>query len=65
MKIKLNQEFINSDDIVNWYLFFIVVFVISVVILLLVYKFLLPYFIGIVSLSIIGVFLKNLIKIEK
>ena len=65
MKIKLNQEFIDSDDFVIWTLFFTAVFVISVVVLLMVYTFLIPYFIGIISLSIIGTFLKNIIKIEK
>lgn len=65
MKIKLNQEFIDSDEFVSWCMFFTAIFIITVIVILVIYPKLIPYFIGIVFLSMIGVFLKNLIKIEK
>ena len=65
MKIKLNQEFIDSDEFTYWCMFFMVIFVITIAIILIIYPNLFPYFIGISFLFMVGKFLKNLIKIEK
>ena len=56
MKIKLNQEFVESESFDSWCFFFMLLALCIFIIIIMVYPFIIPYFIGSVILSMIGIF---------